>query len=83
MSISKISIVSPVYKAREIIPYLIEKIIQVVQTLTDNYEIILVDDGCPDNSWVLLEEAAKKIPENIWLEQCLERYRKYKFEIGK
>jgi hypothetical protein len=28
-------------------------------------------------------KADEKIPENIWLDQCLERYRKYKFEIGK
>lgn len=26
-------------------------------------------------------KADEKIPENIWLEQCLKRYRKYKFEI--
>tara|TARA_R110001592_G_scaffold156341_5_gene386762 strand:- start:1947 stop:2876 length:930 start_codon:yes stop_codon:yes gene_type:complete len=47
----KISIVSPVYKAENIVDKLIERIITSVSQLTDNYEIILVEDCGPDNSW--------------------------------
>jgi glycosyltransferase involved in cell wall biosynthesis len=53
------SIVSPVYKAREIIPELISQIEKSVQEITENFEIILVDDGCPENSWEIIEEIAK------------------------
>lgn len=46
-----ISIVSPVYKANEILPLLTLELHKVLNKITDNYEIILVDDGCPFNSW--------------------------------
>ena len=46
-----ISIVSPVYKANEILPLLTLELHKVLNKITDNYEIILVDDGCPVNSW--------------------------------
>lgn len=59
----KISIVSPVYRAQEIIPLLIEGIVKGLEPITDNYEIILVDDGSPDNSWELLEKAASLNPK--------------------
>ncbi len=53
------SIVSPVYKARNIIPELVSQIEKSVLEITDNFEIILVDDGCPENSWEIIEEIAK------------------------
>jgi glycosyltransferase involved in cell wall biosynthesis len=56
MNTTLISIVSPVYKARNIIPELVSQIEKSVLEITDNFEIILVDDGCPDNSWEIIEE---------------------------
>jgi len=53
------SIVSPVYKARNIIHELVSQIENSVLGITDNFEIILVDDGCPENSWEIIEEIAK------------------------
>jgi dolichol-phosphate mannosyltransferase len=47
----KISIVSPVYKAKEILPHLVSKLKEALILITLDYEIILVDDGCPDDSW--------------------------------
>jgi glycosyltransferase involved in cell wall biosynthesis len=46
-----LSIVSPVYKANSIVPELVSRIVNAVSEITDNYEVILVDDGCPENSW--------------------------------
>jgi dolichol-phosphate mannosyltransferase len=46
-----ISIVSPVYKAKEIVPELVKRIKEAVEPVTHQFEIILVDDRCPDNSW--------------------------------
>ncbi len=52
----KISIVSPVYNAEKIIPELVKQIVENVELLTDNYEIILVDDCGPDNSWEVIKD---------------------------
>ena len=52
----KVSIVSPIYLAEKIIPELVRKIEESVSQLTNNYEIILIDDRGPDNSWEKIEE---------------------------
>lgn len=52
-----ISIVSPVYKAEDSIDELVKRTIETILKITDDFEIILVEDGSPDNSW-------KKITEN-------------------
>ena len=45
-----LSIVSPVYRAAEIVEKLVSEIHLSVKTITDDYEIILVEDGSPDQS---------------------------------
>lgn len=54
-----ISIVSPVYRARNLVSELVVQIETSVLEITENFEIILVDDGCPENSWEIIEEIAK------------------------
>src|SRR3990172_5559993 len=51
-----LSIVSPVYRAEEIVDELVARIALEVSRFETNYEIILVDDGSPDNSWRRIEE---------------------------
>lgn len=51
-----ISIVSPVYKAEAIVEKLVEKIREVMDSIQLSYEIILVDDRSPDNSWELMKK---------------------------
>jgi undecaprenyl-phosphate 4-deoxy-4-formamido-L-arabinose transferase len=46
-----LSIISPVYRAEEIVEQLVTEIHQAVKLITDSYEIILVEDGSPDKSW--------------------------------
>ena len=48
----KLSVVSPVYMGEKMINELISRIEQSVRTITDDYEIILVNDKSPDNSWL-------------------------------
>jgi glycosyltransferase involved in cell wall biosynthesis len=55
-----ISIVSPVYRAENIIPELVVRIQNSVSKITNNYEIILVEDGGPDKSWDVIETIANK-----------------------
>lgn len=51
----QISIVSPVYRAEKMVHMLVERIVQSVTTITDRYEIILVNDASPDDSWQMIE----------------------------
>lgn len=53
-----ISVVSPVYKAEQIVPELVKRIAQEVSPITGNFEIILVEDGSPDGSWTAIEREA-------------------------
>lgn len=51
----EISIVSPVYGAASALPELITRIHQTVSQITNNFEIILVEDNSPDNSWEVIK----------------------------
>lgn len=58
--IPKFTVVSPVYKAEKIVPELVRRIVENISTLSDDYEVILVCDGSPDNSWqAILAECEK------------------------
>jgi len=48
---SHISIVSPVYQAEKIIAELVRQLHENLKTITEDYEIILVNDASTDNSW--------------------------------
>lgn len=51
MSHPIISIVSPVYRGEKMVHELVSRIKTNVSRITDNYDIILVNDASPDNSW--------------------------------
>lgn len=53
------SVVSPVYRAEKILPKLVERIEKSILPITENFEIILVVDASPDNSWQVIQEIAK------------------------
>ena len=46
-----ISIVSPVYRGEKMVEELVRRNVESVSAVTDDYEIILVNDASPDNSW--------------------------------
>lgn len=53
-----LSIVSPVYRSYHIVEPLVTQIIDAVQKITDDFEIVLVDDGSPDKDWIEIERMA-------------------------
>jgi len=55
-----LSLVSPVYRAEKILPVLVQRISDAVKPITSDFEIILVDDCSPDNSWAVIEALAKE-----------------------
>jgi glycosyltransferase involved in cell wall biosynthesis len=57
--INSLSIVFPVYKDKETIEILIKKSIELCTELLIDYEIIIVNDCCPDGSGKIADEYAK------------------------
>jgi polyisoprenyl-phosphate glycosyltransferase len=58
-----LSIVSPVYKAEKIVDELVKRIRLEALQITEEFEIILVEDGSPDNSWKAIELSCEKHKE--------------------
>lgn len=55
-----ISVVSPVYKAENIVEELVMRIVENVKSISDNYEIILVCDASPDASWEKIKQCCQQ-----------------------
>lgn len=51
---------SPVYRAEALVDELVSRLVKNVSAITDQFEIILVEDGSPDGSWKKIEENCKK-----------------------
>jgi dolichol-phosphate mannosyltransferase len=58
-----ISFVSPVYKAGKMLEKLVDEIQHVMAEINQSYEIILVDDRSPDDSWEVMKQLTSKYPE--------------------
>ena len=58
----KISIVSPVYHGSGCLRELYQRLTQVLDDLVDSFEIILVNDASPDDSWHIILELAATDP---------------------
>ena len=56
----QISIVSPVFKAENIVDKLCERLLKNLEQITSYFEIILIEDGSNDNSWKKIVENTKK-----------------------
>lgn len=56
-TIIEISVVIPVYKAENLISELLKQLTIELTSITTSYEIILVEDRSPDNSWIEVKKA--------------------------
>ena len=66
-----ISVVIPVYNSQEILPELTQRLNEVLPQITDNFEVILVNDGSRDQSW---EEILRLKEKYDWIKGiCLMR----------
>ena len=59
-----ISIISPIYNSELCIKKLVEKIFYYTKKITNEFELILVDDGSNDNSWNKIQQLKKKYKWN-------------------
>lgn len=57
---NKISIITPVYGCCKSINNLYERLNKSLSTITENFEIIMINDSSPDNAWEAIKELAQK-----------------------
>lgn len=55
-----ISVVIPVYRGAETLEPLVNRLGAVLPGLGEEYEVIMVNDGSPDNSWEVIESLARR-----------------------
>ena len=51
-----LSVVVPIYNDEEVIAELLRRLTAVLETLVNDYEIILIDDGSRDRSWSIMQQ---------------------------
>lgn len=59
---TKISVVSPVYRGENMVSELVRRNVEALTSITDDYEIILVNDASPDESWNEIIKECEKNP---------------------
>ncbi|MDX1965377.1 MAG: glycosyltransferase family 2 protein [Pirellulales bacterium] len=57
-----LSVVVPVYRSQETLPPLVAELAAVLPQLASKYELLLVNDGSPDDSWPVIELLCQKYP---------------------
>ncbi len=55
-----ISVVSPVYKGEKMVHELVSRIVKNISPITNNFEIVLVNDASPDDSWEIILKECKE-----------------------
>jgi glycosyltransferase involved in cell wall biosynthesis len=56
----KCSVVVPVYRGAQTLDPLLERLAQALPKVFDSYEVILINDGSPDNSWDVIQKITHK-----------------------
>jgi glycosyltransferase involved in cell wall biosynthesis len=55
-----LSVIVPVYRGEDTLVMLVERLSKVLPSLAEKYEIIMVHDGSPDNSWQVIQSLAAR-----------------------
>lgn len=63
-----ISVVVPVYGCKDAIPELHRRLTSVLSEMADEYEIILVNDACPQDSWSAIKELCQRDTHVVGIE---------------
>jgi glycosyltransferase involved in cell wall biosynthesis len=62
MSGPAVSVIVPVYNSESHLPLLVERLEPVLRGHTSQFELILVEDGSRDSSWVVVQTPAMRHP---------------------
>jgi glycosyltransferase involved in cell wall biosynthesis len=60
-----ISVVIPVYRSEATLELLFQRLIPSLDALGRSYEVVLVEDGSPDDSWSTLESLQRRHPDRV------------------
>jgi undecaprenyl-phosphate 4-deoxy-4-formamido-L-arabinose transferase len=58
----KISVVVPVYNGSDTLSMLVDEVGKVLPNVADAFELVLVNDGSPDQSWRVISDLARSYP---------------------
>lgn len=58
----EISVVTPIYKAAECVEELYRRLVAVLEQNGEPFEIVMVNDASPDDSWRLIQNLARRDP---------------------
>ncbi len=81
-NIPHISIISPVYGAAALLDELVKRIKKSVSQITQDYEIILVEDHGPDDSWKIIQEICKKDEQVVGIRHSRNYGQQYALNCG-
>ncbi|MFM8269030.1 MAG: glycosyltransferase family 2 protein [Pseudomonadota bacterium] len=62
-----LSVVIPVYRSEKSLPELVRRLYEVLNFCASDYEIILVNDGSPDNSWQVIKRLSREFSHVVGL----------------
>ena len=60
-----LSIVVPIYNEEESLPFLVNQLLEVLQTMEETFELVLVNDGSSDKSAEVIRKLSFEIPELV------------------
>jgi len=69
-----LSIVVPVYNSASTLDMLLERLTKIVETITQSYEVILVDDGSRDDSWAIIQSLRANYGDRLVAVQLMRNY---------
>jgi undecaprenyl-phosphate 4-deoxy-4-formamido-L-arabinose transferase len=70
----ELSVVVPVYRSAATLPELVARLAAVLDRLGVTHEIVLVEDGSPDNAWEVLAELHRSDPGRLVVVQLMRNY---------
>lgn len=70
----KISVVIPVYNSSKTLASLLEALTKALSPITKFYEVILIDDGSKDNSWITIESLLSAYQPHLVAIQLMRNY---------
>jgi undecaprenyl-phosphate 4-deoxy-4-formamido-L-arabinose transferase len=70
----ELSVVVPVYRSAGTLPVLLLRLRAALAALAVPYEIILVDDGSPDDSWEVMRRVQAADPHGLTIVQLMRNY---------
>jgi glycosyltransferase involved in cell wall biosynthesis len=74
MDIKKISVVVPAYDEEEVLKPFLSELLEVLDLISYDYEVVIVDDGSSDSSWSIISEIALKSKGRIKALRFLKNY---------